>query len=599
VTALRAWRRTYSTVLRASFAADRFGSLLLILLTPARQVVPALGALAVGGVVDAAATGAWSTALRVGLLAGAAVLVTLAAGILTVYLVHALEIKTGVLVERRMADILTGLPGIEHYENPEYLDKVRTTRQQADAVAEGLNAVVQMLAVVCQVAVVMVLLIRQDPLLALLPLFAFPSLLLSGAARKVDVRSRKEVAENDRLRHRLHGLAADVPVAREVRLFGLREELRTRRTGLAARVDTTLGRAQARSTAYRTLGQLIFAAGYLGAIAWVFHRALDGGPSAGDVAATVILAGQAQGFVSNLVARGQFMAYAHHGAQELEWLKDYGRRNRPARDTEPRPVPERITRQLGLNGVTFSYPGADRPVLNNLDLDLPAGSVVALVGENGAGKSTLVKLLLRLYEPTSGRITLDGLDLADTDHTEWRARTTGAFQDFCRPEFTAREAIALGDLAQLDDRAALLAAAQSAGADEVLDRLPQGPDTRLGASWPGGTDLSGGQWQRLALARGRLVRNPLLQVLDEPTAALDAEAEAALFDRYTEATEQARASGAVTLLVTHRFSTVRTADRILVLAGGRITETGTHQELLDADGLYAELYALQAAAYRT
>jgi ATP-binding cassette subfamily B protein len=221
--------------------------------------------------------------------------------------------------------------------------------------------------------------------------------------------------------------------------------------------------------------------------------------------------------------------------------------------------------------------------------------VVAVVGENGAGKSTLVKLLCKLYEPTSGAITVDGAPLARMDPALWRARTSGAFQDFARFELRAQQSVGLGDVPQLDSAEAVSAAVSRAGATDVVDRLPSGLQTQLGATWPEGVDLSVGQWQKLALARGFLREDPLLLVLDEPTSALDAETEHALFERYAAA---ARTTAGITLLVSHRFSTVRMADLIVVLDGSRVAEVGSHEELMARGGTYAELYEIQAAAYR-
>ena len=229
---------------------------------------------------------------------------------------------------------------------------------------------------------------------------------------------------------------------------------------------------------------------------------------------------------------------------------------------------------------------------------LPAGSVVAIVGENGAGKTTLVKLLSKMYEPSSGSIFIDDTPLARLPAAEWRARLAGAFQDFFRFEFRAAQTVGLGDVRRLDDQPAVLAAVDRAGAADVVARLTTGLDTQLGPTWPGGVELSFGQWQKLALARGFMRDEPLLLVLDEPTAALDAETEHALFERYAAAAKDASAAGRVTLLVSHRFSTVRMADLILVLDGSRLVEYGTHEDLMSRNGQYSELYRIQAAAYR-
>ncbi|HEX7137790.1 MAG TPA: ABC transporter ATP-binding protein, partial [Vicinamibacterales bacterium] len=242
---------------------------------------------------------------------------------------------------------------------------------------------------------------------------------------------------------------------------------------------------------------------------------------------------------------------------------------------------------------------------DDVTLEMKPGSVVAIVGENGAGKTTLVKLLCRLYQPTKGRILVDGVELSRVPVAAWRDRLSGAFQDFFRFEFRARQVVGVGDVPRVDDEPAVRAAVDRAGADDVVSRLTSGLETQLGVTWPGGVDVSFGQWQKLALARGFMRDRPLVLVLDEPTAALDAETEHALFERYASATSGGTSGrtagtrgGAVTILVSHRFSTVRMADQIVVLDGSRVVEVGSHDDLVARGGQYAELYAIQAAAYR-
>jgi ATP-binding cassette subfamily B protein len=248
--------------------------------------------------------------------------------------------------------------------------------------------------------------------------------------------------------------------------------------------------------------------------------------------------------------------------------------------------------------VSFSYPGSDKLVLDDVSLELPAGAVIALVGENGAGKSTLVKLLCKLYEPSTGAIAIDGVPLARMPALGWRARLAGAFQDFFRFELIARHSVGVGDLPHLDDVPAVSAAIVRGGAEPVIAHLPSGLDAQLGPTWPQGAELSFGQWQKLALARGFMRDRPLLLVLDEPTAALDAETEHALFERFAAAARDSSNDGRITILVSHRFSTVRMADLIVVLDGARVAEVGTHAALLARGGPYANLYGIQAAAYR-
>jgi ATP-binding cassette subfamily B protein len=261
-------------------------------------------------------------------------------------------------------------------------------------------------------------------------------------------------------------------------------------------------------------------------------------------------------------------------------------------------VPVRLERGIRLEGVTFAYPGSDGTVLGPLHLELPAGASVALVGENGAGKTTLVKLLCGMYAPTAGRILVDGVDLATLPVARWRSRVTAAFQDFVRFQLFLHETVGVGDLARAGEDPVVAGAMDRAGAGELRERLPDGLSTRVGTGFTGGRELSGGQWQRLALARGLMRSDPLLVVLDEPTASLDAPTESALFDRYAATARSLRAAqGTITLLVSHRFSTARTAHLIVVLEDGEVRETGAHAQLMAANGTYAELFALQARAY--
>jgi ATP-binding cassette subfamily B protein len=283
------------------------------------------------------------------------------------------------------------------------------------------------------------------------------------------------------------------------------------------------------------------------------------------------------------------------GSRRLAWLEDYASSVAASADL---PVPARLRDGIRLDHVSFAYPGTSRRVLDDVSLSLPAGSVVAIVGENGAGKTTLVKLLAKMYEPSSGTIVVDDTPLGRMPADEWRARLAGAFQDFFRFEFRARHSIGLGDVPRVDDEPAVVTAVDRAGAADVVSRLASGLETQLGPTWPGGVDVSFGQWQKLALARGFMRDEPLLLILDEPTAALDAETEHALFERYTAAAHADRDNGRITILVSHRFSTVRMAHLIVVLDGARLVEMGTHDELMARGGQYADLYGIQAAAYR-
>jgi ATP-binding cassette subfamily B protein len=303
------------------------------------------------------------------------------------------------------------------------------------------------------------------------------------------------------------------------------------------------------------------------------------------------------------ILTGQIAAIAHSTGllvQTLQvavrhiWLVDYSKEQHAAL-TGDIDAPDQLRGGIAFEGVSFAYPGSDTEVLRDVNLWLPPGAVVAVVGENGAGKSTLVKLLSRMYEPSDGRISIDGVDLAAINPASWRSRLSAAFQDSCRFEFLLGEAVGIGDVERINDAYQVLMACERAGAGAVLESLPAGLNTQLGRRFEG-AELSGGQWQRLALARAGM-RDPLLLLLDEPTANLDAEAEFALFETIARATRRARARGAVTMLVSHRFSTVRMADVIVVVDGGKVLEVGSHDELMARGGLYAELFSLQSSAY--
>ncbi len=259
---------------------------------------------------------------------------------------------------------------------------------------------------------------------------------------------------------------------------------------------------------------------------------------------------------------------------------------------KPRAFPRPIRHGFVFEDVGFIYPGAERWAVRNLSFTLHAGEVLALVGENGAGKTTLVKLLARLYDPDEGRILLDGHDLRDYDLDELRGNMGVIFQDFVRYNLSAADNIAVGRIAARDDRARIAQAAKRSLADDVIAKLPGGYEQMIGKRFRNGVELSGGEWQKIAIARAYMREADVL-ILDEPTAALDARSEFEVFKRFKELSE-----GKTAILISHRFSSVRMADRILVLADGRVEAAGTHEELMAQPGRYSELFELQAAGYR-
>ena len=369
---------------------------------------------------------------------------------------------------------------------------------------------------------------------------------------------------------------------------------RTVRLGIASEVNA-VGR---RTTAMSAVGWLIFSVGYVAALGFVALRAIDGQATPGDVVLVVSLGTQVNDQVGGLVGSTTWLLETLDVVRRWLWLSDYADATRSDRP-ERAPVPERLTEGITFDGVGFRYPGTEAEVLRDVNVHLPAGSTIAIVGDNGAGKTTLVKLLCQFYEPTDGKITVDGVDLRRLEPGAWRERMSAGFQDFARFEFVARETVGVGHLPSISDEPAVAGALDRAHASDVSAGLPAGLETQLGKSFEDGHELSGGQWQKLALARAMMRAEPLLLVLDEPTAALDAETEHALFERFAGAAKLvAGHTGAITVLVSHRFSTVRMADLILVIDGARVAEVGSHRELVRQGGLYAELYELQARGYR-
>ncbi|MDE2816319.1 MAG: ATP-binding cassette domain-containing protein, partial [Chloroflexota bacterium] len=255
-------------------------------------------------------------------------------------------------------------------------------------------------------------------------------------------------------------------------------------------------------------------------------------------------------------------------------------------------VPKPLRKGIEVRNVSFTYPGTERKVLENVSFRVGQGESVALVGHNGAGKTTLVKLLCRLYDPAQGAILLDGTDLREHDLGNLRENITAIFQDYARFHLTAAQNISIANLARMDDRSAIVQAAEQGGADEVIARLPKGYDNQLGREFEEGAELSIGEWQKLALARA-FFRDAQILILDEPTAALDVQAEYEVYQKFRELTQ-----GRSTILISHRFSTVRMADRIIVLEDGAIAEEGSHAELMAQGGTYADLYSKQASWYR-
>jgi ATP-binding cassette subfamily B protein len=510
--------------------------------------------------------------------------------------------KITIALESHVAELQATVATIAHQERPDHLDRLAVLRNQVFVLDHMYMSVFSTVGWILRLVVTVGLLASIHPALILLAALALPTVVTSTWRPGVERVAEERGASHERLARHLFQTATTAPPGKEVRLTGIGPRLvRQRRESWEAWYGP-VSSARWSSALWHTLAWTVFGLAYVGAIVFV-AAGLDAGP--GRVLLVLAAGSRLSAYIGATVGEIGFLRGIWlDGSRRLAWLEDYAAALVARADL---PVPDRLATGIRLDHVSFAYPGTDRFVLDDIDLTLPAGAVVAVVGENGAGKSTLIKLLAKLYEPTSGAILVDGAPLARMPADEWRARLAGAFQDFFRFELAARHSVGLGDVPRLDDAPAVTAAIGRAGADELVTALPAGLETQLGPTWPEGVEVSFGQWQKLALARGFMRNHPLLLVLDEPTAALDAETEHALFERYAAAARQAAdgghgrygaADGRITVLVSHRFSTVRMADLIVVLDGARLTEVGTHEDLVAAQGTYASLYGLQAAAYR-
>ena len=388
----------------------------------------------------------------------------------------------------------------------------------------------------------------------------------------------------------LRQVGASVETAKEVKIFNLNRFFIERFRTLSQKFYEANRRLAGRRALWGTLLGTLGTLGYYVAYAYIAWRTVRGDFSIGDL---TFLAGSfrrlRQLLESLLVGFSQVAGQALYLDDLYSFFEiEPEIRSKP----DAIPVPDPIRQGFVFDNVGFRYEGADRWALRGLSFELHAGEVLALVGENGAGKTTLVKLLARLYDPDEGRILLDGRDLRDYDLDDLRANTGVIFQDFVRYHLTAAENIGVGLIEAMGDRARVELAARKGMADEVVAALPKGYDQIIGRRFKEGVDLSGGQWQKIAIARAYM-RDAQVMILDEPTAALDARSEFEVFERFKELSD-----GKTAVLISHRFSSVRMADRILVLADGRVEAVGTHGELLAQRGRYAELFELQAAGYR-
>lgn len=546
--------------------------------------------------VDRAALGEWSGAGKVAAALGASASVTSLLHSLQAAARDPFEDRVDAGVKAHLIELTAQPPGLELHERPDLQDRLALLQGSSWRISQALGNFLSFFTLALSIGGFTVLLAAAHPALILLLAPAALSRVLASRSVAITRRVEEATAERSRMATHLFWLCSTAPPGKELRVFGLAPEILSRQASLRREVHAEQNRADAKASVLTALAVVPFALSLGVAVGFTLWLALNGRATAGDLFLVISQGSIIGAFLDALTGSFRNLSQGLVVMDRYRWLMSYAA-TASAGSPDPVPVPAALQSGIALRNVSFQYPGTESPALLDVSLDLPAGSTVALVGENGAGKSTIVKLLTGMYQPTSGTVEVDGTNLCRFAVAEWRSRCTAAFQDHTRWELFVREVIGLGELSRLDDDAALNAALHRAGVDELSAMLDNGLDTPLGRSMPGGCELSGGQWQKLSLARTMLREVPLLVVLDEPTAALDPTAEHTLFERYGDLSRGSTV-GAVTVLVSHRFSTVRNADNIIVLSGGRTVEHGNHEQLMSNGGLYAELYAMQAAHYK-
>lgn len=573
----------------------------LAILTTAAAAIPPGIAWAGKGIVDAVVAHSRDLTIQW-------VLVELALVVLQATTTRALGLVRSILGSRLGVDVNVAILAratkleLRHFEDPDFYDRMTRARREASSrplslVSDAFSLVQSALTLIGYAA----LLVRFSPWVVLLLMAsAVPATLAEMKYSKTAFRLRNWRSPESRRLMYLEYVLANDEHAKEVKLFGLGPLFLGRYQELAEKFHEEDAKLAVKRSGVTHVLALLATLSFYGAYAAMALLAAAGALTLGNMTLYVMAfrSGQ-QSFQSILSGIGSIYEHNLYMSNLFTFLDDTGGADLhagtevPALPASTAPRREAATeRGLRFEKVTFKYPGSEKVVLDDVDLFVPEGQSIALVGQNGAGKTTFVKLVTRLYQPTSGRILLDGKDLRDWDEHALLARFGVVFQDFNQYQLKVRENVGVGSVARLEDEPGIRRAIERGGASPVVEGLASDIETPLGRWFQDGVELSGGQWQKLALARGFMREEADILVLDEPTAALDAEAEHAVFERFQEL-----ARGKTTIIISHRFPTVRMADRILVLENGHIAEDGTHEGLLAHPKTYARLYTMQAAGY--
>lgn len=499
-------------------------------------------------------------------------------------------------VDQALVRMAHGEASIEVLDSPNVLDQTQLLQQKRNYVIQSPYTAASLVSLLVAVLFTAALLVHVHPLMIGVAILAVPSIYLGRVRQTWQHDADRQYAGRSRALGSLFELLTSAAAAMEVRIFGLADELVRRYADLARQSDRAVLASAMRGAALNAAGTLVSAAGYAAGVLIALRLATAGVIGLGDVVLVLLLSLQLQAQISGATA---VISLTRETGLSLDLLHGLRRMAAP-RESGRVEAPAVLAGGIELDGVEYRYPERPEPALSGVSVSIPAGSVVALAGDNGAGKSTLASILAGLLEPTSGSVRIDDLPISEADIRSWRRRVGLAQQEFARFEFLAGQVIGVGDVERVDDQDAVWEAARAAAADVLIRSWPLALATPLGSSFPDGRQLSGGEWQRMALGRALMRRLPLVLVLDEPGANIDAHAERDLFERYMgTAREVARSTGAITVVISHRLSITAFADLVIFLEDGAVSEIGSPAELLQGDGEYAQLYRMQAAAYTT
>jgi ATP-binding cassette subfamily B protein len=584
---------------RTALLTDRYGLLMgmgmLVLSALLRPLYPLLFKVLIDAGTERPSdlrTATWAAVAIAVVSAGSAA----AGSYSSIFLWNVWERITNTTIDEQLVGLAGRIAYVDDVEHDEYLEHLTILRNNRQTFQESVMAMLSALGLAISIAITVVILAGVAPLLLLLPLIGLAPVAASRWAETRSQAAMARTAAETRMADSFMRLAMEIPQAGELRVLGMHDFVLARhrygwRTSGAAqwRAETTGALVSAAALA-------LFTVAFAGSLLFITVQTVHGDASLGTVILVLTAGQQLHTQIGSAVSTSGALFRVLETMRHYGWIAAY---TRGRDDAAQAPAPPSVGRAIELEGVSFAYDGADRAAVSDVSLVLPAGSVVAVVGDNGAGKSTLVSLLCGLHRPTQGRLLVDGKDIGTIALDAWRGSLSAAFQDFVRYQVLARESVGVGDVSAIDDVDHIRRSMRRAGVIDLEQELPEGLETPLGRAFLRGIDLSGGQWQKVVLARSMMREAPLVLALDEPTYSLDVESEQRVFDWFSQVASTDNPAGTVTVIVSHRFSTVRSAHIVAVMHEGRVVESGTHDELLGRGGRYATMYRTQAEGYRT